>query len=257
MPLRDMLNHVGRALRHPLFAASLLFAVILTLTGAFGTYRVILPLRLLYWTSITMAAAASLLALRRSRRGASWRWWATSAVAPALAAIPATLVAAGAAALLLPGPLSARRLLAFYPAALILSLLLLALLRLTARRQFIVEVAPAAAPDDTVPDFLAARLPPRLARSRLLAVEAQDHYLRVATRDGDALIHSRFADALEALERSDGAQVHRSWWVARPAIEAMRFANGRGELTLLDGRAVPVSRRFAPQAKALARRSKP
>jgi hypothetical protein len=252
-----MLIHAGRVLRHPLFAASFLFAVILTATGAFGTFRIVLPVRLACWTLLTFSAAASLMATSRIRRVASIRRWPRSIVLVAAAAVPPTLVAAASAALLLPGAMSLRRLLGFYPAALILTLLLLALFRLTARRDVIVEVGPAAAADDSVPASIASRLPPRLARSRLLAVEAQDHYLRVATRDGEALIHMRFADAVAALEKSDGTRVHRSWWVSRTAIERMKFASGRGELTLVDGSVAPVSRRFAPQAKALARRPSP
>ena len=252
-----MLIRVGRVLRHPIFAASFLFAIILTATGAFGTFRIVLPVRLACWTLLTLSAAASLIATSRIRPVASVRTWPRSLVLIAAAAVPPTLVAGASAALLLPGAMSLRRLLGFYPAALILTLLLLALLRLTARRDVIVEVAPAATADDSLPASIASRLPPRLARSRLLAVEAQDHYLRVATRDGEALVHMRFADAVAALEKSDGTRVHRSWWVARTAIDGMRFASGRGELRLVDGSRVPVSRRFAPQAKELARQPKP
>jgi LytTr DNA-binding domain-containing protein len=252
-----MLNRLRGALRHPVCAAAFLFAAILTGTGAFGTYAIILPMRLLYWTLITLSAATALAATSRFGLGTSLPSWAKSPLRAVVAAVPASLAAGGAAALLLPAPLSLRRILAFYPAALILSFLLLALFRLTARRETIVEVPAPPTPDDTVPAPIACRLPPRLARSRLVAVEAQDHYLRVATRDGEALIHMRLTDALAALGKSDGARVHRSWWVARPSIEAMKFVNGRGELTLVDGTRVPVSRRFASQAKELARRPKP
>ncbi len=252
-----MLTRAIRALRRPVFAASFLFAGILTATGAFGTFRIVLPLRLLFWMLVTASAAMALLAMSRAVRSGSQPEWRRGTVIVAAAAVPTTLVASAAAALLLPGPMPLRRAFELYPATLILNALLLALLRLTAKRDVIVEIAPTAPRDDTVPQAIAAKLPPRLTRSRLVLVEAQDHYLRVATRDGDALVQMRFADALAVLEESDGTRVHRSWWVARPAIEAMKFDSGRGELTLFDGSLVPVSRRFAPQAKDLARRPKP
>ena len=40
-------------------------------------------------------------------------------------------------------------------------------------------------------------------------------------------------------------QVHRSWWVARGAIEDARRGDGRATLTLKDGSEVPVSRTYA------------
>jgi len=105
-------------------------------------------------------------------------------------------------------------------------------------------------PEGVAPAAIRAKLPPRLARARLLAAEAEDHYLRVRTDAGDALILMRFADALEALKDAPGMQTHRSWWVARAAVEHARFARGRGELALVDGTRVPVSRGFAAAVKA-------
>lgn len=252
-----MLIHARRALRQPVFAASLLLAAILTATGAFGTFRIILPLRLAYWALITFSAAASLLTARRLHSRYLHSGWLMSVATVVVAAVPTALVAGAGAAFLIQVPISLWRFAELYPAALVLNSLLFALFRLTARRGVIVNVAPTAAPDDSLPPLIASKLPPRLARGRLLFVEAQDHYLRVTTRQGQGLVHMRFADALEALDQSDGIRVHRSWWVARTSIEAMKFASGRGELTLLDGTVVPVSRSFAPLVKQMARRPKP
>jgi hypothetical protein len=86
------------------------------------------------------------------------------------------------------------------------------------------------------------RLSARHRAARLLAVEAEDHYLRVHTDAGDELITARFSDALVELGRLAGYQTHRSWWVAAGAIEAVRWRRGRGELRLASGLTVPVSR---------------
>ena len=62
------------------------------------------------------------------------------------------------------------------------------------------------------------RLPPKLRGAEVWAVEAEDHYLRLHTSKGQDLILMRLSDALDELEGIEGAQVHRSWWVARDAI---------------------------------------
>jgi hypothetical protein len=102
----------------------------------------------------------------------------------------------------------------------------------------------AARPDAPPPKFL-HRLPPRLSGAELFAVEAEDHYLRLHTSLGQDLILMRLADALVELEGLEGAQTHRSWWVARAAVTSAERLDGRAVLTLKDGAEVPVSRGFA------------
>ena len=94
------------------------------------------------------------------------------------------------------------------------------------------------------PKFL-DRLPARLKGADLYAVEAEDHYLRLHTSLGQDLVLMRLADALVELEGLEGAQTHRSWWVARAAVTAAERLDGRAVLTLKDGAEVPVSRGFA------------
>lgn len=107
----------------------------------------------------------------------------------------------------------------------------------------------APAPEGIAPPGLRCRLSPRLARARLVAVEAEDHYLRVRTDAGSDLVLMRFGDALEALGACDGFRTHRSWWVARAAVETARWKAGRGELVLSDGSTAPVSRTYAAALK--------
>jgi DNA-binding LytR/AlgR family response regulator len=94
------------------------------------------------------------------------------------------------------------------------------------------------------PKFL-ERLPLKLRGAEVWAVEAEDHYLRLHTSKGQDLILMRLADAVAELEGIEGAQVHRSWWVARDAITDARRGDGRATLTLRDGAEVPVSRTYA------------
>ncbi|MEA3033261.1 MAG: hypothetical protein QOH86_1277 [Sphingomonadales bacterium] len=94
-----------------------------------------------------------------------------------------------------------------------------------------------------------ARLPDRLRGARLLAVEAEDHYLRFHTDRGSDLLLMRLSDAVAELAGLGGAQTHRSWWVARDAVAGVRRSGGRATLTLVNGLAVPVSRRHAPRLR--------
>lgn len=93
------------------------------------------------------------------------------------------------------------------------------------------------------------RLSARRRGARLIAVEAHDHYLRVHTDAGAELITLRFADALDELAQAHGWRVHRSWWVAADAIEAVRWRRGGGEISLLDGLRAPVSRTYSARLR--------
>lgn len=90
--------------------------------------------------------------------------------------------------------------------------------------------------------------PPRRA-ARLIAVEAEDHYVRVHTDAGAELVTMRFAEALEELAAAYGYQLHRSWWAAGDAIEGVRWNRGGGEARLAGGILAPVSRSCRPALK--------
>jgi len=107
----------------------------------------------------------------------------------------------------------------------------------------------AAAVNAAPPRFL-DRLPPKLRGATLRAVESEDHYLRMHTDRGSDLILMRLSDAVAELEGLEGAQTHRSWWVARDAVREVRRGDGRATLLLDDGLEVPVSRRYARALRA-------
>jgi hypothetical protein len=96
---------------------------------------------------------------------------------------------------------------------------------------------------------LTDRLPPALRDAEILAVCADDHYLRVHTARGEALILLRLADAIAELDGLEGAQTHRSWWVARPAVVEASWSSRGATLTLKGGVVAPVSRTYAKTLK--------
>jgi len=93
----------------------------------------------------------------------------------------------------------------------------------------------------SMPPRLLSRLPPRLGEE-IIALRSEDHYVRVYTRLGDALILSHFADAIADMDGVRGEQVHKSWWVARAAVTGAQ-KNGRDfQIHLEGGLVAPVSR---------------
>lgn len=78
--------------------------------------------------------------------------------------------------------------------------------------------------------------------AQLLAVLAEDHYLRLHLADGRRpMVLHRFGLAVADLAVFDGLAVHRGAWVARGAV-ASAFREGRKwRLRLIDGTVVPVS----------------
>lgn len=93
------------------------------------------------------------------------------------------------------------------------------------------------------------RLSAKKRAARLIAIEAEDHYLRVHTDAGDELVTAKFAEALAELAGAHGYQTHRSWWVAADAIEKVQWRRGSGEARLAGGIVAPVSRTHAPSLR--------
>lgn len=94
------------------------------------------------------------------------------------------------------------------------------------------------------------RLPPHLG-TELIALEMEDHYVRAHTAKGSALILLRMRDAVAELATIPGAQVHRSWWVARAAVASADHQGRNIRLCLTNGLVVPVARNsVAPLAAA-------
>lgn len=101
----------------------------------------------------------------------------------------------------------------------------------------------------------AQRLPLAQAQAKIIALEAEDHYLRVHTDAGAPLILMRLSDAVAEIATDLGAeagiQTHRSWWVARDAVVGVSRKNGRAELTLSNGTIAQVSRGHMAAARAM------
>jgi hypothetical protein len=111
----------------------------------------------------------------------------------------------------------------------------------------------AVAPEPSLPGaqvrFL-DRLPPHLGTD-LIALEMEDHYVRAHTVLGSELILLRLRDAIAELDGIEGVQVHRSWWVARHAVEDVQRDGRNLRLILPGGLVAPVARANAATLKQL------
>lgn len=91
------------------------------------------------------------------------------------------------------------------------------------------------------PNPLLDQLPAELG-SDIVALKMEDHYVRVHTALGSALVLMRLRDAMVLVAEIEGMQVHRSWWVARSAVEDV-LRDGRNlRLKLPRGIEAPVAR---------------
>ena len=108
--------------------------------------------------------------------------------------------------------------------------------------------APSAEPSDGGEIRFLERIPKRIAGD-LMCLRTEDHYLRIHTTAGSDLILFRLKDALAELDGANGMQVHRSYWVARDAIEAPAGKGRKTVLILKNGLRVPVSESFLPAVR--------
>jgi len=220
--------------------------VFLALSGAFGSAGAPLTHRLAYWIPLMVVGGlwghACGALIGRFIDVDARPWLATAALTLVITG-PLTVAVWALTGLLFEGRLRHADALIHFFAPVALITVVLSALNVFLGRETPVETH-ASAPGAAPARFL-ERLPPKLRGARLIAVQAEDHYLRLHTDKGSDLILMRLSDALAELEGLEGAQTHRSWWVARDAVASVARGDGRAALTLESGAVAPVSRRYA------------
>jgi len=217
--------------------------VFLTLIGALGTHEVGVVQRFWFWVPLMLAGAVvghfvSQLVLRIPRAGANpWIFAAGLAVA---VSIPITLLVWGWSKLTLGTDIPVARLHLLFGPVLTISAAMTGIMVLISRPGAVTHAPPEGAARKPV-RFM-ERLPAKLKGAVIYAVSAEDHYLRLHTSKGSDLILMRLADAITELKGLEGAQTHRSWWVAKDAVESSRRDGDRMTLKLKGGAEAPVSR---------------
>ncbi|MCH8489701.1 MAG: LytTR family transcriptional regulator, partial [Oceanicaulis sp.] len=235
-------------------AVLLAVGTFLAILGPYGSSAYGWPQVWIYWTGLILLGAAfghlGGRTLRALRPGwPRWSWYGAGALVltiPVTAAVFAINTAYTGRAYWneLPLTIALVFVIAAAVSALGYGLDLLETSRAAARQA---ADAPAGGAAATASPALLDKLPVRLRSAAIMSMSAEDHYLRVRTEAGEALILMRLSDAAAACENLDGARTHRSWWVARAAVaDARKEGGGRAVLTLTDGSEVPVSRSYYP-----------
>ncbi|MDZ5646152.1 LytTR family DNA-binding domain-containing protein [Nitrospirillum sp. BR 11828] len=252
-------------------------SLVLAMFGPYGTYLSMDSLsRVVFWCASALGIAAMTravhAALRRWPIAAAWPAWQRRGVSALIASLPATLWIILLFSLCAQVSLGAQggaqgggqggivHFWRIWPQVIVTSIVFAVIL---GRRDSPVIVVPEPAPDLPAPDLAAPDLPapdlagaflasacPRLSGAGLLALEAEDHYLRIHTDRGSDLVLMRLRDAIADLGEGLGMQVHRSFWVARDAVVAVTVRGQVGQLRLSDGTVVPVSRTALPRLRA-------
>lgn len=95
--------------------------------------------------------------------------------------------------------------------------------------------------EDEVRPMLLGRLSPAF-RGPILALQSEDHYVRVHGMAGSELILLRLRDAIAEMTGVPGEQVHRSWWVARDGVASLEQTGRNWIVRLRNGKTAPVAR---------------
>lgn len=219
-------------------------ALFLAWVGPFGTGGLPALPRTLYWLGVMALGSLIGLAVVTGVERVGWfgdRPWARVAACTVLMAVPISAMVWAVTHLAFGAGSVQGGVGAFFLPVLVISAIMATVSELADRQP---PETHAAAPGAAPPRFL-ERLPFRLRGAELIAVQAEDHYLRVHTDRGSELILMRLSDAVAELEGIEGAQTHRSWWVAKGAVEDVRRGDGRAALRLKGGAEAPVSRTYA------------
>lgn len=230
----------------------LLFAFVGLVMAELGPYRTLdapYVMRTAYWLLAVFGSGLAGIAIERSIARHVRGFWLRILIASLAITPPVTLYVYVLNAVMLDLPRRWWLLPQLAWQVLVVMLLLMTLRGLLWRR--VVETRTVVAPPlpEAEREFR-LRLSAKRRTARLIAIEAEDHYVRVHTDTGSELLQMRFSDALHELERAYGYRLHRSWWVAAEAIEAVRWTRGSGEARLPGGLVAPISRTYAGALKS-------
>jgi hypothetical protein len=76
----------------------------------------------------------------------------------------------------------------------------------------------------------------------VLALQMEDHYVRIHTATGSQLVLMPLGRAIEVVGAVEGLRTHRSWWVARRAVMEINGTPRSMTLRLSNGIVAPVAR---------------
>ena len=87
-------------------------------------------------------------------------------------------------------------------------------------------------------------------RGPILALQSEDHYVRVHGEKDSELLLMRLRDAIAQMHGVSGMQVHRSWWVAQDGMAGTERSGRNWGIVLKNGTVAPVARDTVPRLQA-------
>ena len=228
--------------------------------GPFGTYsRVGIALRMAYWVGLfwTGSLIFGLIVTPAARLGPRLGFprLFSAVVATIVACIPLAVVVAAVGLRLLPSSRD-QDALTWYGETLLVSLPMAIgyILWAQSRRQAgpaapLISAALQDEPPESGAGTFLRRLPANLGRE-LVCLQMEDHYVRAHTTQGSTLVLIPLKDAIAELGALPGLRVHRSWWVARAALEGPVNDGRNLKLRLINGLEAPVARTYIAELRA-------
>lgn len=101
----------------------------------------------------------------------------------------------------------------------------------------------------TTPELIFLKLISKEKQGKLLAIQAQEHFVKVWTEAGSELIRYKFGTALLELESADGLQIHRSYWVADDAVKRFKKDGPKYVIELVNDEVIPISQSYLRQVR--------
>lgn len=225
--------------------------VVLAILGPFGSFEAPFWMRLAYWVPTMMVGGVFGAGTSIWLEGVSAfdrRPLARAFVFSTLMTAIMTFVAWGVGVLVFgPEHVAFGQMFIFY--VWIITIIVTAIVETMRAQRIAAAAAPVPKAPPAVAPTLTGRLPEKLKGGTILALEGEDHYVRVHTDKGSDLVLIRLGDAVGEMGSTPGARTHRSWWVARQAVKSVRRDNGRTSLVLTTGVEAPVSRGYASELR--------
>jgi DNA-binding LytR/AlgR family response regulator len=220
--------------------AALLLGLFLTFLGPFRSQEAMTTgPRTLFWLGLVGTGYLLALAAFKLIGGTTLRPVTRAAAVAILSALPQMFIVSWALVQIRPGRVitAANLPMLFLSVLAVQAIIVMLAAWVTVRAVESAHSASAAATGGHVRGRLAQAL-----RGDLIALEAEDHYVRLHHRSGSTLILHRFSDALAEIDPAAGLQVHRGWWVADAAVTGTFVRGGKRWLKMNNDLEIPVSR---------------
>lgn len=85
---------------------------------------------------------------------------------------------------------------------------------------------------------------PNINVNDIIAISAEDHYVRVVTQHKETLIYCRFSDCLHEMRTIEGMRIHRSHWARKDAINKIERKGRKAMVRFSNGLTLPVSQTY-------------